>query len=426
MKKTTLICLLLNIFFILQSQEAIKNEANMPSDTTKHKKQKSEKSENKNHKLKSLHKMIWATDTLTESDYMMSVERVNDKLNDIRDSVKLGFEVEIMQERTAQITKDIKEIREYMGGRRSHINLKNIYLYQIFLADLSDENKEIKQKTNIIYNRFYWAKNKLKVAMKDSVFRALYTDSVARKEFSEKLSRLQRKWMRTDSMDQSGIKIINDLKVDVSDNTMSLSNMLNMIDNRLEKARKQLYGKETNALWEPTPPDTIQKGGQPVASALTTEKNAMSYYHSKTSGGHITLLLLMLLLIGWWFYKRWSLQKNGMSLNSLQYLQLNYLKNYPVWSLMLVVMCMLPFVDAYAPTSYMICEYLCGLAVASVIFYKQWNRKLWYQWLGLVALFIALSLTYIFGEPTLLVRLWMLALHTTLIISIYKFYKNAN
>ena len=38
-------------------------------------------------------RFIQAADTLTASDYMLSIERVNDNLNSIRDSAKLGFEV---------------------------------------------------------------------------------------------------------------------------------------------------------------------------------------------------------------------------------------------------------------------------------------------------------------------------------------------
>ena len=75
----------------------------------------------------SLHKrLILAKDTLILSDYMMSIDRVNDNLNSISDSSNLGFEVVGMGRRIDGITKDISIIRKNLRGRSSAFNIKNL------------------------------------------------------------------------------------------------------------------------------------------------------------------------------------------------------------------------------------------------------------------------------------------------------------
>ena len=63
-------------------------------------------------------KMLTSKDSLVLSDYMMSIDRVNDNLNSISDSSKLGFEVIRIGRRIDLITSDIATIRKNMGGTR--------------------------------------------------------------------------------------------------------------------------------------------------------------------------------------------------------------------------------------------------------------------------------------------------------------------
>jgi hypothetical protein len=82
-------------------------------------------------------KMIMAKDTLAPSDFMMSIDRVNDELNIVRDSSALGFEIVRMGRRVDEIANDIIIIRKNVRGRSSTFSIKNQYLYQNFISDLN-------------------------------------------------------------------------------------------------------------------------------------------------------------------------------------------------------------------------------------------------------------------------------------------------
>jgi small-conductance mechanosensitive channel len=368
-------------------------------------------------------KMMLAADTLTMSDYMMSIDRVNDKLNAISDSSKLSFEVKRIGRRLDMISNDINLIRQNIGRRRSGTNIKNMYLYQSFISDLDSENDLIQTRLNKMYNSVYHAKLRLKTALSDSIFRVMYADSSLRDSFDKQLTRMERKWVRVDSLTKNGINTLNDLKVKASDNSITLSNMLNVMDNRLDKAGQQLFGKETNFLWQKSMPDTTlsTKNSKPIISVLESERNAVGYYVSQTSNQRSIIIVLAILLLIWLFMKRRQLKAFRKQDVNFAFLHLQYLNTHPVLSIFVVLLSLMPFFDAYAPTTYISCESLLVLLTVSIITFEKWTRPLWFTWVVLVALFVAVIITNLFLEPTLLQRLWLVVIHGSVAIVAFHF-----
>ena len=68
-------------------------------------------------------KMFMAEDTITLGDYLMSIERVNDNLNSIRDSANLSFEVVSVGRKLDELSEDIALMRQNVKGRNSVINI---------------------------------------------------------------------------------------------------------------------------------------------------------------------------------------------------------------------------------------------------------------------------------------------------------------
>ncbi len=367
-------------------------------------------------------KMMSAVDTLTMSDYMMSIDRVNDKLNSIIDSSKMGFEVVRMGRNLDRITNDISLIRQNMGRRRSGTNIKNLYLYQSFTSNLNNENDFIEARLDKLYNSVYHAKLRLRTALSDSIFRVMYADSSLRKALSKKLIRLERKWVRVDSLTKDGINTLNTLKVKVSDNAITLSNMLNIMDNRLDRAGQQLFGKETNFLWQTSLPDTLStKNTKPIVNVLESEQKAVGYYISQTSRQRSIIIVLGILLFVWLFMKRRQLKAFRKHDATFAFLHLQYLNTRPVMSLFVVLLSLMPFFDAYAPTTYVTFESLLLLLAVSIITYEKWARPVWGAWMALVALFITVAVTNLFIEPTLFQRLWLLLLDGSIAVFAFRF-----
>ncbi|MEI8272255.1 MAG: mechanosensitive ion channel domain-containing protein [Paludibacter sp.] len=363
-------------------------------------------------------KFIQAADTLSKSDYLLSIDRVNDNLIDIRDSAKLGFEIVNVKQQIDDVTKDYNRMQLNFRERHIRMSVKNLTLYKTFATDLDDENDRIMDHLQKLYLRVYHAKLRVKTVLKDSIFKKMYADSLLRNNFEYKLLAVEHKWSGTDSITKLNIDSINMLKIKAVDNSINLTNMMSRLDRKLEKANTQLYGQELNSLWDILPNDSVNK----TVSLFDSEKKAVSFYVSQTWQQQLFALVCGLLLFVWLFTKRKLLKTIRQQNEKYEFLNLKYLSNHPVLSILVIILCLMPFFDAYAPSSYVAIEYILLLSVASVILFKSGEPSLRFDWLVLGILFMVDVLTYLLAEPTFITRVWMLVLQTTVIVFTFRYY----
>ena len=158
-----------------------------------------------------------------------------------------------------------------------------------------------------------------------------------------------------------------------------------------------------------------------MLSILGNERNAIGYYFSQTSGERTIVFVLGILLFIWLFLKRNLVKTISEQKESYSYLHLQYLNNHPVLSIVILLLCLMPFFDAYAPTSYIAIEYMLLLMASSVVFFKKMNFAFWLDWMALVILFVVDVLTYLSMEPTFVARTWLLAIYLGSVIFSYRF-----
>jgi len=397
-----------------------------PSITDAKQKALSDTTKTKKHPSKREHKkMIMTLDTLTMSDYTLSIERVNDNLNSIGDSTKVGAKVTNIGHRIDNMTKDVKLIRQNIRGHQTGIHLKNQYLYQSFINKLDDETDLIQDQLNKIYHRVYHAKLHLKKVLADSIFRKLYADKELRKTFDDKLIRLEWKWNRTDSLTKANVDTLNALKVRNSDNGLELANMVTIMNRRLDRTLPKLFGQEVNNLWEPEKAVTLSKiASRNTISVFSGEKRAISYYTSQTWDERGFILVLGILILIWFFLNRNLIKSLKANPESFGYLNLQYMNSHPVLSLLVVLLSLMPFFDAYAPTSYISVEYLLLLITITIILFHQGNRKFLFSWIALVVLFVIDALSYFFIEPSFVERLLVIAVHSGIIVFSFLCYRS--
>ena len=367
-------------------------------------------------------KFIQAADTLSKSDYLLSIDRVNDNLIDIRDSAKLGFEIVKVKQQIEDVTTDYNRMRLNFRERHVRMSVKNLTLYKTFASNLDDENDRIMDHLQKLYLRVYHAKLRVKTVLKDSIFKKMYADSLLRNTFEFKLLGVERKWSGTDSITKLNIDSLNTLKIMAVDNSINLTNMMSRLDRKLEKANHQLFGSEFNYLWQPLPKDSVNK----IVSLFDSEKKAVSFYVSQSWQQQLFVLFCGLLLFFWLFTKRKLLKTIRLQKEKYEFLNLKYLNNHPVLSILIVLICLMPLLDAYAPISYVAIEYVLLLTAASLIFFKSGEPSLRTDWLVLGVLFVVDVLTNLLTEPTFLTRVWMILIQASVIIFSYRYYTKIN
>jgi small-conductance mechanosensitive channel len=185
---------------------------------------------------------------------------------------------------------------------------------------------------------------------------------------------------------------------------------------RLDRADKQLFGQEVNYLWQKEQKGkTVSTASKVTVTKVASEKNAIGYYINQTSRQRIFVLILGIIVFILLFFRRKLLKDVRNPDSTSAFLHLNYLNKYPVLSVLVLLLCLMPFFDAYAPTSYIAIEYFLLLTFSTIIFFKKENLNFRFNWLALAGLFVAVTLTYLFIEPVFISRLWLLCLDAGII-----------
>ncbi len=362
---------------------------------------------------------------LALSDFILRVERIDDQINSIADSTRLRFDVVGLSRRIDDIAQDISLIRQNTRGRTLSLNMKNLFLYQSLASELDQENARIRMRTTELYDRVYRAKVNLKSVLSDTVFKRPYANNGPQNELDFKLLRLKRKWTRIDSLTRVSIDSLNSIKIRTADNSMNLSSMLNIMEFRLDRSGQQLFGPETSVIWRKAASrSTSTESGRKPVSVFTGEQKAIGYYLRHTKGERVVILVLAGLLLLWLYGKRNLLKRIAGQREQFDFLRLRYLTKHPILALLLIVLCLMPFFDMYAPTSFNAIEHLLVLVLASVFFYKQEESRSWSCWIGLGLLFLALFIAQLTLESSLAVRIWLLIFYAATLWLTIRFQKS--
>ena len=367
-------------------------------------------------------KFIQAADTLSKGDYLLSMDRVNDNLIDIRDSAKLGFVIVNLKHQIENITVDFKRMQTNFKERHIRMSVKNLTLYRTFANELDVENDAIMDRLQTLYKRVYHAKLRVKTVLKDSIFKKIYADSLLRSSFEYKLIPLEKKWAGADSITKHNIDSINILKVKAVDNSINLTNLLSRLDNKLETANNIIFSQDLPVLWQSFTDDKTTK----TVSYWDSEQKALNYYINQTWNERIYLVIGAVLLFLWLFMKRRLLRNIRLQKEKYEYLKLKYLASHSVLSILIVSLGLMPFFDALAPISFISIEYILLISMVSILIFKNGNKTQRFNWTALCVLFIVDALTNLFGIPTPLTRIGMLIIQLLVIIFTFSYYKKTD
>jgi len=367
-------------------------------------------------------KFIQAADTLSKGDYLLSMDRVNDNLIDIRDSAKLGFVIVNLKHQIEDITIDFNRMQANFRERHIRMSVKNLTLYRTFANELDLENDAIMDRLQMLYKRVYHAKLRVKTVLKDSIFKKIYADSLLRNAYEYKLIPLEKKWAGTDSITKLNIDSINILKVTAVDNSINLTNLMSRLDRKLEIANNIIFTKELPILWQ----SFTDSNNTKTVSYWDSEQKAFYYYVNQTWNQRIYLLIAALLLFLWLFMKRRLLKNIRHQKEKYEYLKLKYLASHPVISILIVSLSLMPFFDVLAPISFISIEYFLLLSLVSILIFKNGNNAQRFNWSALCVLFVVIVLTNLFATPTSSTRILMLVLQLLVIVFTFINYKNAD
>ena len=336
--------------------------------------------------------------TLTSSDYLIRFEKIHETLNKVP-VVTSSFEnTDEIEKNLAVDDSAISTIKEGLSLDSRILNLRNIQMFQTLLDDLQENNSKYSRQLNAYDTTLDLLKKEILDLRKDTVLRHVFRDSLLRKTFAPQLLILRSKWRNTDTLVRRATNLINNLKTHASSNDILITELTYQADMQLKQLGPKAFGKEVSYLWQANAFTKRPGLSTDFRRSVNNEKRAAQYYFSITRSKRVWLLFAGIIFFFWVFYNFRSLIKSD-KLQATEPFSFRYVNAKPFTATLIVVLTLAPLSDINAPAIYIESIQFFLMIVLTIVFWKQWPRRMFYAWCIILGLFFFLPFTRLIGVP---------------------------
>ncbi len=360
-------------------------------------------------------------DTLTDNDYLLTIEKIFQTLN--KTSV-LSQPLPTISDMNNGLNEDdsaINIIKSRLTGNDRDLNIRNLQMYQIILGQINRNAKnyarQLKQYDSILDG----FQKQIAVLQKDSVILRVFKEQQLRNKFKPQLVQLAIKWKKTDSLLKHVNLLIDNTLARTSNNTISTDELLLQAQNLMTSTGSRAFRKERRYLWEPKKAE-LGQSNQTVAS----EKEITHYYFAHTNNKLLLLLLMGVVFFVWVFYNFKSIEKLGKT-ETLRPFQFRYIYKAPIFATLIFMLNLAPLFDLDAPFIYIATIEFFLMITLTFSFRKRLPRDLFYLWIVFIGIFLVQSFSRYFGMSFYLNR-WLLFFLNSLsvLLAVYALMKYKN
>jgi potassium efflux system protein len=356
--------------------------------------------------------------TATSAEYMLHLESSFQKLDSIQNESELRPEV-IVNSKALKTNDSIvyfvdNSLRKY--GRT--LNLRSLELLKILVHDAQRDLRKQNEFFQKHYKDLDALRQQLRTMRRDTTFRQLIRDTVARKAFRPQLIALRAERRYTDSLLTTSLSAINTYKAEASATSILATQLMSQVNTRLSSAGREVFEKEIHYLWEPAPPgiENVPDG----MSKFKGEQKALDLYFNHSVGNRFLRWIFGIAFLWWVMWNIRTLKRHN-KLDTLERYNITYLLLHPVASAFAVIFTIAPLFDLDAPAGYMQLVQIFLMIALTFLFRTQWSKAMYYRWFGFVALFFAFVLFDRIAVPAFWQRCIILALNVTGIILALRF-----
>ncbi|MEO9144647.1 MAG: mechanosensitive ion channel domain-containing protein [Ginsengibacter sp.] len=344
-------------------------------------------------------------DSLTRSDYLLSIGKIFKTLNEasiVSQPVPFinGMNLRIDEDDSAIII-----IKDRLTNNERGLNIRNLQMFTILLGEINKNTKKFSRNLNVYDSTLDEAKKHILDIRKDTVLRHLFRDSIVRASFRSELQELRTKWKRTDSLVKYVEVLIDNTLARTSANLIATSELQIQAESLEGTIGPRAFSKERRYLWEPMkiPAGRLKSFSEQFKKTISSEKKITQYYFSHTHNQFMLLLVSGLIFFFWILYNFRSLKKNK-GLETIESFHFQYVNRVPIFASLVFMLNLAPLFDLDAPFVYIESIEFFMMIVLTVSFWKRLPRKLFFFWSFFIVLFLLQSFSRYLGLPFYLNR----------------------
>lgn len=351
------------------------------------------------------------SDTITRNDYLLSIEKVFQALNQ---AAILSQPIPSILEISENLTEDdsaIAIIRDRINANDKSLSLRNLQMLSIILKQINSNSKAYASQLNQYDSLFDSIKAQILDLRKDTLLRRIFHNPELRDSFSSQLVQMRAKWKKTDSLMKYVNLLIANTQAATSDNLIITNELQLQAQTLMETTGLRIFGKESDYLWQFKKRDTTKTLGGELKKSVHAERKITNYYFSHTHNLFLLLLFCGLLFFFWVFFNYKSLKKLG-KLQTLESFHFRYIKPLPIFSSLIVMLNLAPLFDLDAPFIYIATVEFLLMLTLTYSFWKRLPRQIFFSWIAFIVLFLFVSMSRYLRLPDYFNRWLVLVLNS--------------
>jgi potassium efflux system protein len=354
----------------------------------------------------------------TSAEYMLHLEEAIQKLDSIQNESSLRPDVFVNRDALKASDSIVHFVDQSL--QKYSLNLRSLELLKVLLSDAQRDLKRHYAFFQKSYKDLDALRTKLRAIRRDTTLRQLFRDTVARKAFRPQLLALRAGRRHTDSLLTASLSTVNTIKAEASANSILSTQLMGRLNTKLNSAGKEVLQKELNYLWE-LPGESVPDSPG-LDSSFNGEQTAL-YLYFRHSAGIRYLRWIFGIAFLWWVMRNVRILRRHNRLDTVGEHGVVYLVSQPIASAFAVIFSIAPLFDLDAPAGYMQLVLVFLMVSLTIIFHRQWPRRLFYFWLAFIALFFSFALFDRIAVPAFWQRGLILILNATSAVVAFRFRK---
>ena len=349
-------------------------------------------------------------------------ERAYFLLGRINRTARIGTDTRDLTDDLPAVEDNLDVIRENLDEYGSVVDVKQLQMYRVLLADMQERLGEWRTTLNGGSQQLTDMQGQLNqvgtllpapaaVASPEAVARALV--------------RLRAKYASAGRLLTQRRQVVTSLQTRVSEGYIATLELQDAVREQFGRFAHQDRQADAPPLWQPGSIQADDAARDLARRSYAAQRSLMGYYFTEHWDYWAWMLVLALGFFAWVFSSFRKLRQHAagpavaevaaglpatpLALPANQ--RLHYLRPVPVSAALLVVFSLAPFFDLQPPAAYTDLLQLLLLATLTWLGWRSWPRRLFWFWLGVVGLFFALAFAYANRAPGLAARWLLLLLH---------------
>ncbi|OON70517.1 hypothetical protein B0919_00350 [Hymenobacter sp. CRA2] len=349
-----------------------------------------------------------AAPVVTEEDAAQRVEQAYLVLGRISGGARRGADTEDLAEELPEVEANLKTIRQNLTQYSSVINLKQVRMFQVLLADMQAELGAWRADLADQGKRLARMQTQL-----DSLRQhAILPQSDTTTSLGRSTARLERKQQRASQLLARNQRSVTQLQTRVSDAYIQALELQDEVREQTRRFSRRSWAPVNAPLWRAAGADARKQAaaGQLVRESYASQRRLLRYYFGENWHFGVWMLLLGAGFFTWVF-RNFRAVNRAKEAPAPEEQPFRYLRPLPIAATLVVVFSVAPFFDLNPPAAYTDLLELLLVVSLSVLFGRTWPRRQFWYWLAIVGLFFGLTFVYASSEPGRGLRWAMLVLN---------------